>query len=523
MSEKKRYDTWTYASANSVTVPGDLSGTYWPGMRVALKQGTVKHFLIEEVVYNGTTQTTITLNGMGVYTLTSDPITAHIDTVEAYPKGFPFAVSTETVPGLCPALTGDETKFLRSDGSWEVPGDVSGPSSSVDGNIAAFDGTDGKKIKDALYPVSMFADGWIPAGETWTYASADDPTYTFTISGDKTGKYGVGMRIKLTQTSAKYFIITKVEYSSPNTTVTVYGGTDYDLADATISSPYYSREKAPLGFPLDPDVSGPSSSVDGNIAAFDGVTGKAIKDSLYPMALLASLIDGWVPAGETWTYASADDPTFTFTISGDLSAKYYPGMKIKLTQTTAKYFIITAVSYGAPNTTVTVYGGTDYDLADAAITLPYYSMVKSPTGFPMDPGKWQVKTTYTTYKEKTSTGAGSVYYTEFGGLNISVPIGLWNLKCRFSIDAWDSADDVEVQAGMSTANNAVSSEELIAFVGIWSDEDIGYQVHIESMSPVAVASKTPYYFVVKTLTAIDGVCCCNDYSTFVMLAECAYL
>ena len=252
MSEKKRYDTWTYASANSVTVPGDLSGTYWPGMRVALKQGTVKHFLIEEVVYNGTTQTTITLNGMGVYTLTSDPITAHIDTVEAYPKGFPFAVSTETVPGLCPALTGDETKFLRSDGSWEVPGDVSGPSSSVDGNIAAFDGTDGKKIKDALYPVSMFADGWIPAGETWTYASADDPTYTFTISGDKTGKYGVGMRIKLTQTSAKYFIITKVEYSSPNTTVTVYGGTDYDLADATISSPYYSREKAPLGFPLDP-------------------------------------------------------------------------------------------------------------------------------------------------------------------------------------------------------------------------------------------------------------------------------
>ena len=28
----------------------------------------------------------------------------------------------------------------------------------------------------------FFDDGWIPADETWTYASADDPTYTFTIA-----------------------------------------------------------------------------------------------------------------------------------------------------------------------------------------------------------------------------------------------------------------------------------------------------------------------------------------------------
>ena len=46
MSEKKRYDVWTYASANSVTVSGDMTGTYWPGMKVALKQGTIKYFVI---------------------------------------------------------------------------------------------------------------------------------------------------------------------------------------------------------------------------------------------------------------------------------------------------------------------------------------------------------------------------------------------------------------------------------------------------------------------------------------------
>lgn len=42
-------------------------------------------------------------------------------------------------------------------------------------------------------------DGWIPAEETWTYASADDPTFTFTVAADVTGKYRVGMKLKLTQ------------------------------------------------------------------------------------------------------------------------------------------------------------------------------------------------------------------------------------------------------------------------------------------------------------------------------------
>lgn len=90
------------------------------------------------------------------------------------------------------------------------------------------------------------------------------------------------------------------------------------------------------------------------------------------------LNDGWVPAGETWTYASAS----TFTITGDKTGKYQVGDKIKLTQTTDKYFYVVGVSYGAPNTTVTVTGGSDYTVANAAITSPYFSKVENPQGFP---------------------------------------------------------------------------------------------------------------------------------------------
>ena len=88
--------------------------------------------------------------------------------------------------------------------------------------------------------------------------------------------------------------------------------------------------------------------------------------------------DGWMPAGETWTYASAT----SFTVSGDVTAKYPKGTKIKLTQTTVKYFYVIGTSYSAPNTTITITGGSDYSLANAAITDNYYSYVSSPQGFP---------------------------------------------------------------------------------------------------------------------------------------------
>ncbi len=87
--------------------------------------------------------------------------------------------------------------------------------------------------------------GWIPAGETWAYASAT----TFTISGDKTDKYQIGDRLKLTQTTVKYFRITDISYSSPNTTITISGMVLYTFVNATVTDPFYSKMENPQGFP----------------------------------------------------------------------------------------------------------------------------------------------------------------------------------------------------------------------------------------------------------------------------------
>ncbi len=87
---------------------------------------------------------------------------------------------------------------------------------------------------------------WTAAGETWTYASAT----TVTVAGDVTGKYAVGDKVRLKQGGAyKYFYVVSATYSAPNTTLTLYAGSDYTVANAAITDQAYSKLATPQGFP----------------------------------------------------------------------------------------------------------------------------------------------------------------------------------------------------------------------------------------------------------------------------------
>jgi hypothetical protein len=142
MALKERYDSWSYASANSVTITGNYSHTYFPGMRVVLKQGTVKYFVIVSVVYSSP-NTTITLDGGGVYSLVSAPITAHIDSTDAFPKNFPdtLLLAAPTHLGMCPA-TGTPTGKILSDGmTWVDPGEGDIPAPTAENDVLMGNGT----------------------------------------------------------------------------------------------------------------------------------------------------------------------------------------------------------------------------------------------------------------------------------------------------------------------------------------------------------------------------------------------
>lgn len=117
---------------------------------------------------------------------------------------------------------------------------------------------------------------------------------------------------------------------------------------------------------------------DGSHADVDATTLDVSGATTLTGALTLKSYDGWINTADTWTYATAT----TFTIAGvDRTAQFPKGTKIKLTQTTAKYFYVTSSSFST-DTTVTVTGGSDYSLANAAITSPALSYDATPQAFP---------------------------------------------------------------------------------------------------------------------------------------------
>jgi hypothetical protein len=101
-------------------------------------------------------------------------------------------------------------------------------------------------------------DGWIDdQDEAWVYVSAT----SFKIVGrDVTTKYTTGTRIKCSNGgSTVYFVVVSSAFSS-DTTVTVTGGSDYTLANSSITQNFHSYAENPQGYP-------------GTFAFSSGVTG----------------------------------------------------------------------------------------------------------------------------------------------------------------------------------------------------------------------------------------------------------
>jgi hypothetical protein len=229
----------------------------------------------------------------------------------------------------------------------------------------------------------------------------------------------------------------------------------------------------------------------------------------------------WIPAKEIWTYGSADAPSFTFTISGDKTGKYSPGMRIKLTQSsTIKYFIITAISYSSPNTAVTIYGGTDYTLANDTITSPYYSMQKAPYGFPLNPSKWSVLVTDTNILSQSNPTAG-VWYN-MGNISITIPIGCWSVSYKAKLQFNEPNNNVNLFSTLSTANNTESDADFTACISGYSAAHVGGMVFVNKI--LTLASKTTYYLNLKTAIAnVDTIYLRNDEAKLLLEARCVYL
>lgn len=234
--------------------------------------------------------------------------------------------------------------------------------------------------------------------------------------------------------------------------------------------------------------------------------------------------DGWTSTSVGLTYSSADAPTFVITTASDLSGTIPVGARIKLTQTTVKYFIVTAIDAA----TMTVYGGTDYTLINAAISAPSYSVARVPFGFPADPAKWSVDATNATSQSAKASPVASTWYGETGlsatGPSIVIPIGCWRVFYDTTVDVSRAANgSVEVRVTLSTANNTQSDTSMTALIntGVTATRHIGPAHRERSLT---IAAKTSYFLnIMTTVASMTSIDQRGDISPTVVRAVCAYL
>jgi hypothetical protein len=214
--------------------------------------------------------------------------------------------------------------------------------------------------------------------------------------------------------------------------------------------------------------------------------------------------------------------TFVVDTSVDLSTSIGVGNKVKFTDGTVKYFIVVAIA----TTRITLFGGTDYSIAGtAAVTSPYYSMMKAPFGFPLDPTKWTVEVTDATNRTQATPNDSQWYNINAVG-QINIPIGIWQATYWVNQSANDiNGTDVTLQSTLSTANNTQSDATMTSVTTVFhpvANLSIGNTVTRSCI--ISLSSKATYYLNSRVLGAgYDGLYWYNGIGTMVIRAVCAYL
>lgn len=230
----------------------------------------------------------------------------------------------------------------------------------------------------------------------------------------------------------------------------------------------------------------------------------------------AGIASGWGAVGETWTYATGDDPSYTVYVSGDVTAspKYKLGNKVRCTNNATTFYgwisLVGVYDSGNDRTPVTLYGGTDYDLANLAITNPSISNIYSPDGFTLSRAKWDQIVT-STATQSVAPAAATWYGGNLltpPGPSIVAPIGLWDVSYKAVVDlVYTSATVVSngTRCTLSTANNTESDSKMTAVVTVVTPIVAGGIVRFTASIPwitIPLTSKTSYFL--NVLAGIGG-------------------
>lgn len=236
--------------------------------------------------------------------------------------------------------------------------------------------------------------------------------------------------------------------------------------------------------------------------------------------------DGWVSLSATLTYSSADDPTYVISSDTDLTDVLSVGMKIWFQNNSTDFygFIMAIGAWSGSVQIITLYGGTDYDVANSAISAPFYSTAKAPLGFPMNPSYWTVSVSNTSICAKSSPTA-NVWYGDTGlsptGPSIVLPIGVWAAGYEAIVQDAKSGT-CDMKSTFSTASNSESDSTMTDYS--YSSNGAGIIQKLAKTKIFSVAAKTTYYLnLLTTQGSTTAIQTRGDISATKLFAICAYL
>jgi hypothetical protein len=234
--------------------------------------------------------------------------------------------------------------------------------------------------------------------------------------------------------------------------------------------------------------------------------------------------DGWTADTNTWTYSSVDGHTSVVTVNADLTGVIQAGDRIKFTNNSTTFYGIVSITptYSAPNTTITIYGGTTYAVANSTITAPSYSHQKSPFGFNTDPTIWTERVTDSTDRSQASAVASTWYNLGTTAEQITIPIGKWDV---FYQAAAHMSTSGQVYVTLSTANNTQSDSDLSSSLIIEAAAFGGGMLY--KRKTITNAAKTTHYLNTMTSSGSTPTIYNRNSSAngaiLIIEARCAYL
>lgn len=208
--------------------------------------------------------------------------------------------------------------------------------------------------------------------------------------------FASGMNSVRAYNSSYVFIryLTITTNCTPDGAIAIDFGSNCQVSSCAISNQSETAISCTYGSKLSTDTISGTSNNYGLFAITGGEI--AMIDYTYPTATIpfhyasggriygpngnVSGSDGWSTVKDTLSYSAAD----RLVMYGDATVKYETGDKLRLKQGAGyKYFYVTGTYYnGVDSSYVYVNGGTDYTVANSAVTDVYVSKAETPQDFP---------------------------------------------------------------------------------------------------------------------------------------------